>query len=254
MNQKLNEKSRFFEHSSERATWKRLLFSDLSTRAEVEKETGSSDKNVCLSTRTKTDDLETCERFSYQIWALERKLNKRRVLSELNIIISDSWRFYEFTVSKSKICEWSVWIEDLWMIKLNRELYEWIETEDFMNASCQNRRFVKYQAESKALWMSRNRRFVNYQAESKWRFYEWIVSKSQICELSSWIESEDFMNKSCQNSWFLAENFKIEIIKEWYWLKMSSFESFKIEVEEKRKILVWEFQDRNQRKTNSSSW
>jgi hypothetical protein len=108
-----------------------------------------------------------------------------------------------------------------------------------MNLSCQNRRFVNDQSESKLYEWAEIESFINEQ-------------KSKICEVSSWIE--DFVNKSCQNRWFLAENFKIEVIKEWYWLKTSSFESFKIEIEEKRKILVWEFQDRNQRKTNSSSW
>jgi hypothetical protein len=120
-------------------------------------------------------------------------------------VISDSWRFYGFTVSKSKVCGWSVWIEALWMSR-NRKLYGWAEIE--------------------GLWIIKlNRSFVDEQ-------------KPKVYGLSSWIGG--FMDKSCQNRWFLAEGIKIGVIKEWYWLKRFSFEGFKIGVEGKR--------------LNSSSW
>jgi hypothetical protein len=138
--------------------------------------------------------------------------------------------------SESKICEWSSWIEnfmneskpkilwmrrvkiaDLWSIKLNRKLYEWAEiedlwiiklnrSEDFMNESCQNRRFVNYQAESKAkiLWISRVKThdFLLRISRSK-------SSKNDIdwrCLLSRVSRS-----KSKKNVRFSSENFKIEI-------------------------------------------
>ncbi len=50
---------------------------------------------------------------------------------------------------KPKICEWSSWIESF-MNEQKPKVYElsnW--TEGFMNKPCQNRRFVDYQAEPK---------------------------------------------------------------------------------------------------------
>jgi hypothetical protein len=153
-------------------------------------------------------------RSSFQTWALGRKLNKRRILRD-------------------------------WMLSLI--------VEDFMNLSCQNRRFVNDQSESKLYEWAETEDLWMIKLNRKRRFYEWIVPNPKICEWSSWIECESsswieaifvwgFLNRDQKKTKLICDD-------DFFWRFLNRSQRKTILTE----IFFRGFQDRNRRKTRFSS-